>query len=147
MPQSVLGGSNQSGFGLVAVPMTGGVAGQPAGSAASANAMLNPLGLNYMYGSALPMNRAQAGLFLLSTQQQMLGLGNGQLSGVRPARADSNSRQPGSSRAANPTAAHTRNANIPGGQAARYFNRGSGMATNSQPYYRRPSPYFPHPAQ
>ena len=67
----------------------------------------------------------QAGLFMLSTQQRMLGMGNGQLSGVRPGGPGSQRTQDLQARREPiSTAAHTRNSNIPGGQAARYFNRG-----------------------
>jgi hypothetical protein len=111
---------------------------------------MDPLGLNYVYGpAAMPMSRAQAGLFMLSTQQQMLGLGNGQISGARPAGQDKNGKSSGT----NLTAAHTRNANIPGGQAARYFNRGATTTAmrsrlpGAGQNFKRPSPYFPKTAQ
>ena len=82
MPQGVMGGSTQGGLGVVAVPSVMGVGTQPGTGVGSANAMMmDPLGLNYVYGPAIPMTRAQAGLFMLSTQQRMLGLGNGQISG------------------------------------------------------------------
>ena len=144
MPQSVMGGSTQGGLGVVAVPMMG-VGTQQGTGVNSANAMMmDPLGLSYVYGpAAIPMTRAQTGLFMLSTQQQMLGLGNGQISGVRPAGQDPTGRKTGSSL----TAAHTRNANIPGGQAARYFNRGTTTASRSQPHFKRQSRYFPQTAQ
>jgi hypothetical protein len=144
MPQSVMGGSTQGGLGVVAVPSFMGVGTQQGTGLGSANAMMmNPLGLNYAYGPAIPMTGAQAGLFMLSTQQRMLGLGNGQISGVRPAGQDPTGRKTGSSL----TAAHTRNANIPGGQAARYFNRGTTTASRSQPHFKRQSRYFPQTAQ
>jgi len=144
MPQSVMGGSTQGGLGVVAVPSFMGVGTQQGTGVGPANAMMmDPLGLNYVYGSAIPMTRAQAGLFMLSTQQRMLGLGNGPISGVRPAGQDPTGRKTGSSL----TAAHTRNANIPGGQAARYFNRGTTTASRSQPYFKRQSRYFPQTAQ
>jgi len=144
MPQSVMGGSTQGGLGVVAVPSVMGVGTQQGTGVNSANAMMmDPLGLNYVYGPAIPMTRAQAGLFMLSTQQRMLGLGNGQISGARPAGQDPTGRKNGSSL----TAAHTRNANIPGGQAARYFNRGITTASGSQPHFKRQSRYFPQTAQ
>ncbi len=148
MPQSVMGGATQGGLGVVAVPSVTGVGTQQGTGVGSANAMMmDPLGLNYVYGSAIPMTRAQAGLFLLSTQQRMLGLGNGQISGVRPAGQDPTGRKTGSSPGTNLTAAHTRNANIPGGRAARYFNRGTTTASGSQPHFKRQSRYFPQTAQ
>ncbi len=137
MPQSVMGGSTQGGLGVVAVPMMG-VGTQQGTGVNSANAMMmDPLGMSYVYGSAaIPMSRAQAGLFMLSTEQRMMGLGNGQISGVRPGQNSTSKK--------GPTAAHTRNANIPGGQAARYFNRGTTTATASlsQPHFKRQSPYY-----
>ena len=154
MPQSVMGGSTQGGLGVVAVPMMG-VGTQQGTGVNSANAMMmDPLGLSYVYGpAAIPMTRAQAGLFMLSTQQRMLGLGNGQISGVRPAGQDPTGRKTGSSSGTNQTAAHTRNANIPGGQAARYFNRGgTTTASRSRPpgagqNFKRQSRYFPQTTQ
>ncbi|MGB0071009.1 MAG: hypothetical protein WBQ11_23570, partial [Isosphaeraceae bacterium] len=72
MPQSVMGGSTQGGLGVVAVPSFMGVGTQQDTGVSSANAMMmNPLGLNYAYGPAIPMTGAQAGLFMLSTQQRM----------------------------------------------------------------------------
>jgi hypothetical protein len=134
----------------------------PAGRAAALSS--DPMGFGYVYGgvyggAAIPMTQAQAGLLMLSTSQRMLGLGNGQLSGVRPgAQKDSKTgRAPGGAGAGTQlTAAHTRNANIPGGQAARYFARGIGLPTaanvqtstgRSQPYYQRQMRYFPQTAQ
>ncbi len=149
MPQSVMGGSTQGGFGVVGVPMMG-VGTQQGTGVNSPNAMMmDPLGMSYVYGSAaIPMSRAQAGLFMLSTEQRMLGLGNGQMSGVRPGGQDKNGKSSGT----NPTAAHTRNANIPGGQAARYFNRGATTTAmrsrlpGAGQNFKRQSPYFPKTA-
>lgn len=119
-------------------------------SAASARAA-DPLGLGFVYGpTAMPMTPGQAGLFMLSTTSRMTGLGNGQLSGVRPGNQQDS--QPSRKRRGKPdellTAAHTRNANIPGGQAARFFNRGvTPSSVRSQPYYRRDLRYFPKRGQ
>lgn len=158
MPSSVFGGSTQGGMGLVPVPMMG-VGTQQGTGVGSANPLMNPmnplmnpLGLNYIYGPAIPMTPAQAGLLMLSTQQRMLGLGNGQISGVRPGGQDATGRKTANSPGANLTAAHTRNANIPGGQAARYFNRGATTASRSGPpgagrNFKRPSRYFPQTTQ
>jgi hypothetical protein len=129
----------------------------PAGRAAALAS--DPMGFGYVYGgvyggAAIPMTQAQAGLLMLSTSQRMLGLGNGQLSGVRPGAAKDS--KTGRSAGSQPTAAHTRNSNIPGGQAARYFGRGNGSPTSlqaqastgrSQPYYQRKMRYFPQTAQ
>ena len=153
MPQGVFGGSTQGGSGVVAVPLMTGVGTQPGTTAGAANAaMMDPLGLNYVYGPAIPMSRAQAGLFMLSAQQRMLGLGNGQISGSRPGGQAITGRTSGNAQA-NLTAAHTRNANIPGGQAARYFNRGgTTTASRLQPpgtgqSFKRQLRYFPQTTQ
>ncbi len=130
--------SGTGNFGLMPVPMFMGV-GTSGTAAASASAMMNPMAMNYLYGPTIPMTRGQAGLLMLSTGQQMSGLGNGQLSGVR-----SGGRKDGNAAGTNLTAAHTRNSNIPGGQAARYFNRGVTTAARSEPHFKRQTRYFPH---
>jgi hypothetical protein len=111
--------------------------------------MMDPLGLGYVNGAAIPMTRAQTGLYMLMMQQRMLGIGNGQLSGVRPgAQTDAQStRNRGTPAESHASAAHTRNMNVPGGQAARYFNRGGMPAARPQPYYQRQSRHFPQTAQ
>jgi hypothetical protein len=122
----------------------------PTQAAATANANANaaamdPLGLNFMYGPGIPMTRAQTALYMLSVQQRTLGLGNGQLSGVRPgqsAESDRTGSRVGST-SLHPTETHTRDMNIPGGQAARYFNRAGSAATRSRPYYNRQTHQFP----
>jgi hypothetical protein len=92
------------------------------------------------------MTPAQAGMSMLMMQQRMLGIGNGQLSGVRPqvgttARA-ATARTVAT--ASHPEETHTANMNVPGGQAARYFNRGVSAPTSRSPsYYRRQSRSFP----
>ena len=117
---------------------------------------VDPLGFGYVYGPGIPMTPTQAGMSMLLMQQRMLGIGNGQLSGTRPA-ANSDPRAtkvaktsqartlgPGS----HPGEAHTANMNVPGGQAARFFNRGGNLATSrSQPYYQRQGRYFPQSSQ
>jgi hypothetical protein len=136
--------------GVMAVPtypMTG--AGQGAGTNP---AVADPLGLGFVYGPAIPMTPGQAGLFMLSAQQRMFGLGNGQISGTRPggeidARSARTGRSPASAAGSHLTAAHTRNSNIPGGQAARFFNRGMASTPSSQPYYKRQMRYFPQTTQ
>ena len=164
IPQFSGGGTGAGQSGLAIVPMATSTASTsatalatPAGRAAAMSS--DPLGFGYVYGgvyggAAIPMTQAQAGLLMLSTSQRMLGLGNGQLSGVRPGpQKDSKT---GRSATAQLTAAHTRNANIPGGQAARYFGRGIGLPATlqaqtstprSQPYYQRQMRYFPQTAQ
>jgi hypothetical protein len=155
MPQFSTGSANsttgQSGFAmtpmLMAMPMTTTTGAAGAASARAAD----PLGLGFVYGpAAMPMTPGQAGLFMLSTTSRMTGLGNGQLSGVRPGvqqDSQANRRRRGKETGL-VTAAHTRNSNIPGGQAARYFNRGvTPSSSRSQPYYRRDLRYFPKTGQ
>jgi hypothetical protein len=122
------------------------------------NPALDPLGLNYVYGpaygSAVPMTGTQAGLSMLMMQQRMLGIGNGQLSGVRggtasgtKARTDGLAPRGGGAATSRAIAAHTRDMNIPGGQAARYFNRGGAPAVRNQPSFQRTTRYFPQTGQ
>jgi hypothetical protein len=122
------------------------------------NPALDPLGIGYVYGpaygSAVPMTGTQAGLTMLMMQQRMLGIGNGQLSGVRGGTATATGAGTGGQATRNggaattrAIAAHTRNMNIPGGQAARFFNRGGSPAVHSQPSHGRTSRYFPQTGQ
>jgi hypothetical protein len=147
----------QSGITLLPIPMPA-TMGSLKTTAGTANARAtDPLGLGYVYGpAAIPMTQGQAGLLMLSTAQRTLGLGTGQLSGVRPPgqqqqQAGTASRGRTAGRAADTRviAAHTRNSNIPGGQAARYFNRGTTEASGSrsQPYYNRQMQQFPQTGQ
>jgi hypothetical protein len=112
--------------------------------------MTDPMGMYYLNSTGVPMNRTQMGLLMLSTQQRMLGLGNGQLSGVRPGQqtdTKGQGRNAAATAATRGNSALTRNMNVPGGQAARYFNRGGMPAARPQPYYQRQSRYFPQTAQ
>jgi hypothetical protein len=123
------------------------------------NPALDPLGLNYVYGpayggTAVPMTGTQAGLSMLMMQQRMLGIGNGQLSGVRGgavsgagARAAGLAPRDGGAATSRAIAAHTRNMNIPGGQAARYFNRAGAPAVRNQPSFQRTTRFFPQTGQ
>jgi hypothetical protein len=109
---------------------------------------MDPLGLNYIYGPAIPMTAGQTGLYMLMMQQRMLGIGNGQISGVRPGGtglAGQRTTSPGAATAR--TATHTRNSNIPGGQASRYFRRGPVKASQGGAYYGRQLPYFPRTSE
>jgi hypothetical protein len=123
------------------------------GTGSSTGLMYNPtapLGMGYMYGPGIPMTPAQAGMSMLMMQQRMLGIGNGQLSGVRP--LDGASARTAKARAVAtallPGEAHTANMNVPGGQAARYFNRGVAAPSSRSPsYYRRQSRSFPQARQ
>jgi hypothetical protein len=143
--------------GIVAVPtyQTGNAQGR-AGVGTAGSTIVDPLGLGYVYGPAIPMSPAQTGLFMLSAQQRLLGIGNGQISGTRPggetdSRSSRNRRASTTQTAGNMTAAHTRNSNIPGGQAARFFNRGpaatAGVTGNPHAYYKRQMRYFPQTTQ
>jgi hypothetical protein len=117
------------------------------------NPMLaDPMATSFLYGTAIPMTRGQAGLSAISSMQRFTGIGSGRISGVR-----------GGGEPAPQSAAHTRNPNIPGGQAARYFNRvqprgaapapaptpvaTTAGASNARKFYQRQSRYFPQPAQ
>jgi hypothetical protein len=132
-------------FGLMAVPMVTGTGAQSGRGTSLAGTAADPLGLSYVYGPAMPMTPGQAGLFMLATQQRMLGLGNGQLSGVRPGQAQDarGSRRTQGLAGTHPVESHTRNSNIPGGQAARFFNRGGLAASQSRPFYNRQLRQFP----
>ena len=141
---STPGGTN---FALMPIPTVT----SPSGTAGLASTRAaDPLGLGFVYGpAAIPMTPGQAGLFMLSAGSRMTGLGNGQLSGVRPGgQPDPQTSRRKQGKPDTLAAAHTRNSNIPGGQAARYFNRGATPATaRSQPYYRRDLRFFPKTGQ
>lgn len=110
--------------------------------------IVDPVALNYLYATGIPMTRGQVGLSAASSLQQMTGLGSGRLSGVRGGAVQGEERR---------SATHTRNPNVPGGQASRFFNRhgtsiptsvpASASAANSQRFYGRHSRYFPQPAR
>jgi hypothetical protein len=157
------------GRGTTADPYMGGMAPAPpgysyatqsavAGSAATGGlsttgvngSMMDPLGFGYVYGPGMPMTGTQAGMSMLLMQQRMLGIGNGQISGSRPQAgpAAKTARTRAVATNALPGEAHTANMNVPGGQAARYFNRGVAAPTSrSQPYFRRQSRSFPQSSQ
>jgi len=149
-----------------AAPLMPGQAAAAAAAAANANAnanvaanaaalsyanplLVDPVATSYLYGTAIPMTRTQAGLSAVSSMQRFTGIGSGRLSGVR-----------GGGEPAPRTAAHTRNSNIVGGQASRYFNRlqprsaappapvaSAASASNSRKYYQREQTHFPQPAR
>ncbi len=152
IPQAAFGATTTGQSSGFMVPM-GSVPGVQQGQRGGATNTLaaDPLGLGYVYGPAIPMTPGQAGLFMLSTQQRMLGIGNGQISGTRLGGQTGlrTGRTSGDQPGAQSVAAHTRNSNIPGGQASRYFNRGitSASASASQPYFKRRLRYFPQTAQ
>lgn len=110
--------------------------------------LIDPVALNYLYATGVPMTRGQVGLSAVSSLQQMTGIGSGRISGVRGGAMPQEERR---------SATHTRNPNVPGGQASRFFNRqgssipttvpASASAANSQRFYGRHSRYFPQPAR
>lgn len=117
--------------------------GTSAGGGGIGLALMDPVAMTYLYGVPFPVSQRQAGLLMLSQQQRMLGLGSGQLSGVRPMWG---SMGVGGFRPAEEparTAAHTANMNIPGGQAARFFNRGTGPVGGGETSDRGAHPYYP----
>jgi hypothetical protein len=151
LPQTSTTGSPSGQTGVALLPMPMATSSQSGARGTTPARAMDPLGLGFVYGgAAVPMTPGQAGLFMLSTSQGMLGLGNGQLSGVRPAGQPGSptARRAGGKPEVLASAAHTRNSNIPGGQAARYFNRGANPATaRSQPFYHRQLRYFPQTGQ
>jgi hypothetical protein len=115
------------------------------------NPFMNPMAAPFLYGSMLPatqqsttgsmgMTQQQMGLMLLAGQAQMMGIGSGQLSGVRPggmAAGGVRARQRGTVTGVRGT---TRQ---PGGLAARYFNRTSQRPRIPQGFYNRPNQHYP----
>ena len=64
------------------------------GGISTTNSMFtNPMASPMLYGSMFPMTQQQAGIMMLAGQAQMLGIGSGQLSGVRPGGAGRRGRQ------------------------------------------------------
>jgi hypothetical protein len=105
----------------------------------SGNIFANPAASGMVYGSMYPMTPRQAGLMMLAGQSQMLGIGSGQASGVRPIAAGATQ-----GRTARPSAAKSRgSASQPGGLAARYFHRSAPISRYPQSYYARQSAYYP----
>ncbi|WP_165227607.1 hypothetical protein [Aquisphaera insulae] len=147
------GGGNSPAMGIIPMGTTG------TGSATAGSRASDPLGIGYVYGgAAMPMTREQTGLYMLSASQRMLGVGNGQLSGVRPGGPAGQASKAGRTRTLrapegdeDPKAAstHRRDANVPGGLAAAYFNRPTGPAAraNKPQRFNRPLRYFPQRGQ
>ena len=59
-------------------------AGRDDGDGRVNNMFMNPMASPFLYGSMFPMTPQQQGMMMLAGQAQMLGIGSGQLSGVRP---------------------------------------------------------------
>jgi len=109
-----------------------GMSANPSSSSASTTgtsaSLLNPMGLS----------PNQMGIMMLATQPQMMGLGSGQRSGVRPGA--------GSTQGAPSQLNGVRvrgSAAQPGGLAASYFNRTTKITRNPQSYFNRQTRYFP----
>ena len=96
-----------------------GMGGSGMGGSAMTNPTMNPMASPLFYGSMFPMTQQQAGVLMLAGQAQMLGLGSGQLSGVRPGGVSASAR----GRQTQPAVRNRGSAGTPGGLAARYFNR------------------------
>jgi hypothetical protein len=102
----------------------------------------NPMAAPLLYSSLYPMTPNQTGALMLATQAGMMGIGSGQLSGVRPGNAQSRGRS------AQPTAAKPRGtASQPGGLATRYFNRTATVNRYPQSYFKRENRYYPQVAR
>ncbi len=106
-----------------------GTSGSTAGSSAGTTALsLNPLGLS----------NNQVGMMMLASTPQMMGMGSGQLSGVRPGGG-------ASQRAVSQLGGvRVRSSAVqPGGLAASYFNRTTKISRSPQSYFNRQTRYFP----
>jgi len=105
----------------------------------SNNISTNPMAASMLYGNMYPMTQRQQGLMMLAGQSQMLGIGSGQLSGVRPGSAG-----PSQGRTAQTASSKSRgSASQPGGLAARYFHRNAPVTRYPQGFYNRQNRYFP----
>lgn len=110
--------------------------------------MVDPVAMNYLYATGVPMTRGQVGLSAVSSLQRASGIGSGRISGVRGGGVVEESKR---------SATHTRDANVPGGQASGFFNRmgpsiptsvsATPNASDSGRFYGRQSRYFPSPAR
>ena len=99
---------------------------------------MNPMASPMLYGSMFPMTQQQAGVLMLAGQAQMLGLGSGQLSGVRPVATGA-----GRGRQVQPSVRNRGSAAQPGGLAARYFNRTTQRVRIPQGFYNRQNRHYP----
>jgi hypothetical protein len=102
------------------------------------NPTMNPMASPLFYGSVFPMTQQQAGVLMLAGQAQMLGLGSGQLSGVRPGAAGA-----ARGRQTQPSVRNRGSSGQPGGLAARYFNRTTQRLRVPQGFYNRQIRYYP----
>jgi len=113
----------------------GGMTGMGGTMMGNGNAFMNPMATPFLYGSMFPMTQQQAGVMMLAGQAQMLGIGSGQLSGVRPGA--------GKGRQQQPAARNRGSAGTPGGLAARYFNRTTARVRIPQGFYNRQNRHYP----
>jgi hypothetical protein len=102
----------------------------------------NPMAVPLLSSGLYPMSGTQAGALMLANQAGMLGIGSGQLSGVRPVNAQSRARS-GKQTADKPRGTSSQ----PGGLATRYFNRTVTMNRFPQSYYKRENHYYPQVAR
>jgi hypothetical protein len=98
---------------------------------------MNPVSTSMIYGNTAGMTPRQVGMTMLAGQA--LGIGSGQLSGVRPGPAGSTSGRA----AAQPGSKPRGSASQPGGLAARYFHRSAPITRYPQSYYSRQNRYYP----
>jgi hypothetical protein len=104
--------------------------------------MLNAAGNPYMnpflnpYMAQFPMSGSTATMYFMLSQSANGGIGSGQLSGVRPAASTSIARTT--------QARRTRQSELPGGGAARYFNRGPQPGGIASTHYNRVGSYYPN---
>ncbi len=109
------------------------------------NPFMSPMAAPFLYSSMAAgtstqtggITPQQTGMLMLAAQAQMLGLGSGQASGVRPGAGGVRARQMQNVAGARGT---TRQ---PGGLAARYFNRTSKRPRIPQGFYNRPNQHYP----
>jgi hypothetical protein len=110
------------------------------GSSPMSNPTMNPVASPLLYGSMFPMTQQQAGMLMLAGQAQMLGIGSGQLSGVRPGTVASGAAR---GRQTQPSVRNRGSANQPGGLAGRYFNRSIQKVRVPHGFYNRQNRYYP----
>lgn len=108
------------------------------GGTTMSNPTMNPMASPLFYGSMFPMTQQQTGVLMLAGQAQMLGIGSGQLSGVRPTAAGA-----AKGRQTQPSVRNRGSAGQPGGLAARYFNRTNQKVRVPQGFYNRQNRYYP----
>ena len=119
----------------------------------SGNIFNNPMAAPFIYSSMFPMQSGtgmtsggglsgmatnQLGLMMMANQQ-MGGIGSGQLSGVRPGPKGQSHSKTGK-----PEDSQThRTVSQPAGLAARYFNRTTIVSNKPRVFYNRPSSHYP----